>query len=285
MEPAPLGGSCEGGNFFLHVQKPSHWWQQGWALESQESVTTGVWRANWENSAQRSVPTSAYPACITLVCTLAGVGGDWVLRLRLWRSDPRERIGTDCHEDSLEGLVQHSWRSLGKFLDLQERQEIIVVGTRWRVTAWDYLTQCAHRRQGTDSKGPEVGQAADAVSNPRSGHDAAKTATKLWAGAVVTAYIFPGGCIADTAEGHTTLGPVPLGSTWLTSSYGNFLQAFASTGTHCTFQLYLLYSSFSLAPVSEWALISCHFHPVLPRWGTDAGGLHINRQGQTKTEH
>lgn len=49
--------------------------------------------------------------------------------------------------------------------------------------AWDYLTQCAHRRQGTDSKGPEVGQAADAVSNPRSGHDAAKTATKLWAGA------------------------------------------------------------------------------------------------------
>lgn len=27
----------------------------------------------------------------------------------------------------------------------------------------------------------------------------------------VTAYIFPGGCIVGTAEGHTTLGPVPLG--------------------------------------------------------------------------
>jgi len=29
----------------------------------------------------------------------------WKLRLRLWRSDSRERTGSDCHEDNLRGLV------------------------------------------------------------------------------------------------------------------------------------------------------------------------------------
>ena len=29
MGPAPLGGSCEGGKFFSHFQKSSHWWQKG----------------------------------------------------------------------------------------------------------------------------------------------------------------------------------------------------------------------------------------------------------------
>ena len=31
-----------------------------------------------------------------LVCSPAGVGGDWELRLWLWRSDPRERTGVGC---------------------------------------------------------------------------------------------------------------------------------------------------------------------------------------------
>ena len=31
-----------------------------------------------------------------LVCSLAGAGGSWELRLRLWRSDPRERTGIGC---------------------------------------------------------------------------------------------------------------------------------------------------------------------------------------------
>ena len=31
-----------------------------------------------------------------LVCSPAGAGGGWELRLRLQRSDPRERTGVDC---------------------------------------------------------------------------------------------------------------------------------------------------------------------------------------------
>ena len=31
-----------------------------------------------------------------LVCSPAGAGGGWELRLRLWRSDPRERTGVGC---------------------------------------------------------------------------------------------------------------------------------------------------------------------------------------------
>ena len=31
-----------------------------------------------------------------LVCSPAGVGGGWELRLGLWRSDPRQRTGIGC---------------------------------------------------------------------------------------------------------------------------------------------------------------------------------------------
>ena len=42
-----------------------------------------------------SVPTSTHQP-ERLVCSPAGVGGDWKLRLGLWRSDPRERTGVGC---------------------------------------------------------------------------------------------------------------------------------------------------------------------------------------------
>ena len=42
-----------------------------------------------------SVPTSTHQS-ETLVCSPAGTGGGWELRLRLWRSDPRERTGVSC---------------------------------------------------------------------------------------------------------------------------------------------------------------------------------------------
>ena len=38
------------------------------------------------------VPTSTHQP-ERLVCSLAGVGGGWELRLGHWRSDPRERTG------------------------------------------------------------------------------------------------------------------------------------------------------------------------------------------------
>ena len=49
--------------------------------------------------------------------------------LRLQRSDPRDRTGVAFHEDSLRGLVLHSWGSQGKSLGLPQRQEIIISGT------------------------------------------------------------------------------------------------------------------------------------------------------------
>ena len=43
----------------------------------------------------------------------------WVLRLRLQQSDSREKAGVDYLEDSLRGLVQDIWGSLGKSLACQ----------------------------------------------------------------------------------------------------------------------------------------------------------------------
>ena len=43
----------------------------------------------------------------TLVCTLTMASEGWVTRLRLQRSDSREKAGVDYLEDSLRGLVQH----------------------------------------------------------------------------------------------------------------------------------------------------------------------------------
>ena len=42
-----------------------------------------------------SVPTSTHQP-ERLVCSPAGAGRGWELRLRLWRSDPRERTGVGC---------------------------------------------------------------------------------------------------------------------------------------------------------------------------------------------
>ena len=44
---------------------------------------------------RRSVPTSTHQP-ERLVCSPAGAGGGWKLRLRLRKSDPRERTGVGC---------------------------------------------------------------------------------------------------------------------------------------------------------------------------------------------
>ena len=43
-----------------------------------------------------------------LVCSPAGAGGGWELRLRLRSSDPRERTGAGCVNTAWRGVVQHS---------------------------------------------------------------------------------------------------------------------------------------------------------------------------------
>ena len=78
---------------FPHTRKPL----RGWRLQGGggERSNRGV-----EGKAERFphrgwVPTSTHQP-ERLVCSPAGAGGGWELRLRLRRSDPRERTGVGC---------------------------------------------------------------------------------------------------------------------------------------------------------------------------------------------
>ena len=85
---------------FPHTRKPLHWQRQGVGggnLQSHggEHSNRGI-EGKMERFPHRgSVPTSTHQP-ERLVCSLAGVGGVWELRLQLWRSDPRERTGVGC---------------------------------------------------------------------------------------------------------------------------------------------------------------------------------------------
>ena len=86
---------------FPHTRKPLHWWrwggQGGGKLRShgREPSNRGA-----EGKAERfphrgSAPTSTHQP-ERLVCSPAGAGGGWELRLGLRTSDPRERTGVGC---------------------------------------------------------------------------------------------------------------------------------------------------------------------------------------------
>ena len=84
---------------FPHTRKPLHWWRRGWRGGSframEESAATGVQRAKQRFPHRGSMPTSTHQP-ERLVCSPAGTGGGWELRLGLRRSDPRERTGDGC---------------------------------------------------------------------------------------------------------------------------------------------------------------------------------------------
>ena len=82
---------------FPHTRKPLHWWRWGVAggcfRAMEESTATGVPKGKEERFPhRRSVLTSTHQT-ERLVCSPAGAGGGWGLRLGLRRSDPRERTG------------------------------------------------------------------------------------------------------------------------------------------------------------------------------------------------
>ena len=85
---------------FPHTRKPLHWWRRrvvGEKLQSHggEHSNTGA-EGKVERFPHRgSVPTSTHQPK-RLVCSPAGVGWGWELRLGLWRSDPRVRTGVGC---------------------------------------------------------------------------------------------------------------------------------------------------------------------------------------------
>ena len=94
MGPAPLGGSHEGGKVFTHEGSPSlveTGGGGGAASEPQRRAQQQECRGqSGEISAHKSVLTSTHQP-ERLVCSPARAGGGWELRLRLRRSDPRER--------------------------------------------------------------------------------------------------------------------------------------------------------------------------------------------------
>ena len=97
--PVPLGGAVKEEKF-PHTRKPLCWWRL-WVAEAgsfgatEESAATGA-EGKVERFPHRGlVPTSTHQP-ERLVCSPAGAGGGWELRLWLPRSDPRERTGVGC---------------------------------------------------------------------------------------------------------------------------------------------------------------------------------------------
>ena len=85
---------------FPHTRKPLHW--RRWGVGGGKLRSHGGERSHRgaEGKAERflhrgSVPTSTHQP-ERLVCSPAGLSGGWELRLRLRRSDPRERTGAGC---------------------------------------------------------------------------------------------------------------------------------------------------------------------------------------------
>ena len=99
--PAALGGSCERGKVSTPYEAPSLAGMGGGGGGG-ELRSHGGERSNRgaEGKAERflhrgSVPTSTHQP-ERFVCSPAGAGGGWELRLGLRSSDPRERTGVGC---------------------------------------------------------------------------------------------------------------------------------------------------------------------------------------------
>ena len=80
---------------FPHTGKPLHWWRWrvgGGKLQSHggECSSSGA-EGKVERFPHRGLVPNSTHQPERLVCSPAGAGGGWELRLLLWRSDPRER--------------------------------------------------------------------------------------------------------------------------------------------------------------------------------------------------
>ena len=82
---------------FPHTRKPLHW--RRWGVVGGKLRSHGGERSNRgaEGKAERFLHRGSVPARThqpnRLVCSPTGLSGGWELRLRLQRSDPRERTG------------------------------------------------------------------------------------------------------------------------------------------------------------------------------------------------
>ena len=87
---------------------------------SEGSTATGIWKKKWKDFTT-DISADSTSQSETSVSSPVMLSGGWVLRLRLWRLDHRERTGVECHDESLKGLVQHSRGTPGRSLCQPER--------------------------------------------------------------------------------------------------------------------------------------------------------------------
>ena len=85
---------------FPHTRKPLHWLRWGWVgggsfRATEENAATGVQRAKWRDSHTEDPCRLSLTGLRGLSSHQLG-GGGWELRLRLRRSDTRERTGVGC---------------------------------------------------------------------------------------------------------------------------------------------------------------------------------------------
>ena len=244
------------------------------------------------------------------------VNGCWVLRLRLWRSNPRERTGVGCHEGASTMQLRESTEKPGpareardhcyenaltlSTLRMQDPAFLsAVVGTRWlrpvtpkveklvqmpkakldAIAVWDTREGtwpldccqgwCGYQRwrtgayYGLNARSHSYHQA---VSRHKSLPTPSREPEQL-----------------DSAEGPTTQGQLPWGSTQPASDCSKFSKDSAPADTPQIHQLCLPYLSLSLAQLSKWASISCYFHPLLSGQRTDRRGRPTSR-GRVKTK-
>ena len=85
---------------FPHTRKPLHWWR--WGVVGGRLQSHGGEHSNRgaESKVERFphrglVPTSTHQP-ERLVCSPAGAGGGWEMRVGLRKSNPRERTGVGC---------------------------------------------------------------------------------------------------------------------------------------------------------------------------------------------
>ena len=100
MGSAPVGGSCEQGKVSTHKESPSREEAACGGGGKLQSHGRGCSNRGAEGKVERFphrglVPTSTHQPEM-LVCSTTGVGRGWELRLRLWRSDARERPEVGC---------------------------------------------------------------------------------------------------------------------------------------------------------------------------------------------
>ena len=85
---------------FPHTRKTLRWWKQGVGRGNLQSHGGGHSNRGVEGKAERfphrgSVPTITHQP-ERVVCSPAGAGGGWELRLWFRKSDPREMTGVGC---------------------------------------------------------------------------------------------------------------------------------------------------------------------------------------------